>query len=314
MHTSSPLISILIPTYNRPKSLVRLIERINMSKHDDIEIVIVDDNSEEKNWLDLKEIADLHYNVKLFRNQNNIGLTQNWNKTIEYSNGTWLSFICDDDIYKEDAISRIRNLIKDITKPCLILQSFEIATTTEWFEKGSETAKNITLPPASGQFWHREITDHLGGFDERIKYCPDAEFWTRIAYHYSVLKIKNFFVIPYQHDTNYMWSIFRKPDLLENVALSIKISSKYTLGNDYDNPLILENTINDGLWETLRTIINNTFLQKGKMDIFNDYIIKFIKTSFKMKRKTRMIKILFRLILYRFYQPLRPFVKKYSYL
>ncbi|MBT6029273.1 MAG: glycosyltransferase family 2 protein [Crocinitomicaceae bacterium] len=310
MNFSEPLISILIPTWNRPQSLVRLIERINLTKHDDIEIIIVDDHSEEENWLKLKNIASLHNNVRLFRNEQNIGLTPNWNKSIEYAKGTWLSFICDDDIYKEDAFSRIRTLIKDITTPCLILQSFEIETATEWFEKGSETARNTTLPPASGQFWHKEITDKLGGFDVRIKYCPDYEFWLRMAYHYPVLKIKDFFVFPNQHDENYMWEIFRKPDLLENVAFSIKIGSKYTLGKDYDNPSILENNINDGLWETLRTIINNGFLHKNKMDIFNKYIIEFIRFSFKMKRKTRMIKVLLRLILYRFYQPLRPSVKK----
>ena len=152
MNSSEPLISILIPTWNRPQSLVRLIERINLTKHDDIEIIIVDDHSEEENWLKLKNIASLHNNVRLFRNEQNIGLTPNWNKSIEYAKGTWLSFICDDDIYKEDAFSRIRTLIKDITTPCLILQSFEIETATEWFEKGSETARNTTLPPASGQF------------------------------------------------------------------------------------------------------------------------------------------------------------------
>jgi glycosyltransferase involved in cell wall biosynthesis len=310
MNSSEPLISILIPTWNRPQSLVRLIERINLTKHDDIEIIIVDNDSEEENWLKLKNITSLHNNVRLFRNQQNIGMTPNWNKTIEYARGTWLSFICDDDIYKEDAFSRIRTLIKDITTPCLILQSFEIETATKWLEKGPETARNTTLPPASGQFWHREITDKLGGFDVRIKYCPDAEFWLRMAYQYPVLKVRDMFVIPYQHDTNYMWVAFRSPDLLEQVRLSSQISLKYTLGKDYDNPYILENTINDGIWETLRTIVNNTFLQKNKMDIFNKYIFEFIKHSFKMKRKTRMIKVFFRLVLYRFYQPLRTTVKK----
>ena len=313
MYSSAPLFSILIPTWNRPQLLAGLVERINLSKHDDVEIVIVDDNSEEENWLKLKKIALLHDNVRLYRNEQNIGLTLNWNKTIEYARGTWLSFICDDDIYKEDAFSRIRILIKDITEPCLILQSFEIEMDTEWLEKGSETAKSTTLPPASGQFWHREITNKLGGFDVRVKYCPDAEFWLRMAYHYPVLKIKDFFVFPNQHDENYMWEIFRKPDLLENVAFSIKISSKHTLGKDYDNPSILENAINDGIWETLRTIINNTFLEKGKMDIFNNYIIMFIRTSFKMKRKIRMVKVLLRLVLYRFYRPIRPSVKKIKY-
>jgi glycosyltransferase involved in cell wall biosynthesis len=82
MYSSAPLFSILIPTWNRPQLLAGLVERINLSKHDDVEIVIVDDNSEEENWLKLKKIALLHDNVRLYRNEQNIGLTLNWNKTI----------------------------------------------------------------------------------------------------------------------------------------------------------------------------------------------------------------------------------------
>lgn len=314
MGSFPPLISILIPTWNRPQSLVRLIERINTTKHDDIEIVIVDNNSDEKNWLELVAIVPSYANVRLFRNKANIGMTPNWNKTIEYARGTWLGFICDDDIYKEDALLKIRSLIKDISTPCLILQNSVIEKNIEWLEKGMETVNKIALPPASGQFWHREITDKLGGFDKRIKYCPDAEFWLRIAYCYPVLRVRDMLVIPCQHDTNYMWEAFRSPDFLQQVALSIKISSQYTLGENCNNSIMLEYKINDGLWETLRTVLNNTFLQKNRMVNFNMYFVEFVKLSFKMNRKEKMLKALIRLIIFRFYQPLRPSVKKLKFL
>ena len=45
---TTPLISILIPTWNRPQGVISLIERINSAKNSDLEIVIVDDNSEER--------------------------------------------------------------------------------------------------------------------------------------------------------------------------------------------------------------------------------------------------------------------------
>jgi glycosyltransferase involved in cell wall biosynthesis len=310
MNASAPLISILIPTWNRSHSLVRLVERINSTRHDDIEIVIVDDHSDEKNWLKLKNLASLHSNIRLFRNHQNIGMTPNWNKTIEYAKGAWLGFICDDDIYKEDALPRIRAIIGDITTPCLIIQNSEIEKAIEWLEKGKETVNKIALPPASGQFWHRELTDRLGGFDVRVKYCPDDEFWIRMAYFYPVLRVKDYFSISYQHDTNYLWEALRSPDFLQQITLSLTICSQYRLGENDNNSTALENMVNDGLWETLRTAINNTFLQKNKMQNFNLYFVEFIKLSFKMKRKTKMLKALFRLIIYRFYQPLRPSVMK----
>jgi glycosyltransferase involved in cell wall biosynthesis len=311
MDVSAPLISILIPTWNRPQSVVSLIERINSTKHDDIEVIIVDDNSDEKCWLELKGAASLHDNVRLFRNQQNIGMTPNWNKTIEHAKGTWLGFICDDDMYKEDALSRIRALIGKITVPCLIIQNSQIEKDEEWLEKGVETVNKMALPPASGQFWHREITDKLGGFDKRIKYCPDDEFWVRMAYYYPVLRVKEMLVNPYQHDTNFMWEIFRRPDFLQQVTLSIKIRSQYSLGENCNDSALLEYKIKDGLWETLRTVINNTFLTKQiRLATFTMYFVEFVRLSFEMKRKTIMLKAILRLIIYRFYQPVRPLVKK----
>ena len=293
MDASTPLISILIPTWNRPQALFRLVEHINSTKHDDIEIVIVDNFSDEKNWLELKNITSLHNNVRLFRNEQNIGMTPNWNKAIEYAKGTWFGFICDDDMYKEGALARARTIIENITSPCLILQNSEIASDTEWLEKGVETVNKIALPPASGQFWHREITDKFGGFDKRIKYCPDDEFWLRMAYNYPVFRVKDMFVISYQHETNYMWVAFRSPDFLEQIALSIEIRSIYTLADNYHNSELLNYAINDGLWETLRTVINNTFLQKKiGMETFKKYFLEFVRLSFKMKRKRTKVAII----------------------
>ena len=308
---TTPLISILIPTWNRPQGVINLIERINSAKNSDLEIVIVDDNSEEKNWLELKNVASRHKNVRLFRNTHNVGMTNNWNKTIEYAKGTWLGLIHDDDIYKEDALLRLRSYIDKMKAPCLIIQNFNIETPTEALAKGVETVNKMLLPPASGQFWHRDITDKLGGFDKRIKYCPDDEFWVRIGFHYPILKVKDFFVISYQHDKNYMWEIFRSPDFLDQVALSQKERLKYSLGERYKNPILLEYYIKDGIWETLRTLINNTFLTRQmKIDAFIMYLVKFIKLSFELKRKQRMLKIFLRLVVYKFYQPIRPFAKK----
>jgi glycosyltransferase involved in cell wall biosynthesis len=311
MNLSQPLISILIPTWNRPDSLSQLVTRINSFKFSNLEIIIVDNKSEEKNWLKLQNIASLHENVRLYQNITNIGMTPNWNKAIEYAKGTWLGFICDDDMYTEDSLLRLRDLVQDIKTPCLILQNSDIKQPKEWMEKGMATYKTIALPPASGQFWHRELTDTLGGFNEEIKYCPDAEFWLRLGHYYPILKVKDFFAIPHQHKTNYMWEAFRSPDFIEQVTLSIKISAKYNLGKDSENPALLEYEVNDGLWETLRTVVNNSFLDKDQSDIFYKYYKEFIKLSIRMGRTDKMLKTFIRLSIYKLYLPFRPFVKKY---
>jgi glycosyltransferase involved in cell wall biosynthesis len=251
----------------------------------------------------------MHRNVRLYRNSVNIGMTPNWNKAIEYARGQWIGFMCDDDMFKPDSIKRVRQLILTASRPCLILQNSSIGFDREWIEPGVAAANRVALPPASGQFWHREVTEKLGAFDERVKYCPDAEFWLRLAYHYPVLLVRDYLVIPYQHDTNYMWEAFRSPDFLEQVTLSTKLSSQWLLGESASDRKLVQYQIDDGIWETLRTVLNNTFLKRGKMKKFPRYFFEFIRYSFAMNRKWVMVKTIFRLPLLRAKELVRSAIK-----
>lgn len=311
MNSGSPLISIVIPTWNRPELVDRLVRVINASgSANDLEIVVVDNASAENNWEHLTIIAGAHKNIRLYRNSVNIGMTPNWNKAIEYACGEWIGFMCDDDMYKPDSITRIREIIAKAPGPCLVLQNSGISADCDWLEPGVQTAGKITLPPASGQFWHRELTEKLGSFDERIKYCPDAEFWLRLAYHYPVLRVRDYLVIPYQHDTNYMWEAFRSPDFLQQVTLSITLSSQYTLGEKYSDARLVQERVDDGLWETLRTVLNNTFLRRGKMKNFPHYFVEFIKVSIKMGRLGLMARTVLTLPIKRAKELLRGLVRQ----
>lgn len=300
-------LTIAIPTRNRPHFLSKLIDEILAQKINlNIEIVIVDDCSSEENWNLIKEIWKKDSCVKLFRNKKQLGLTLNWNKSISYSSGQWICLMCDDDMFKPRALERIKYLISESEKPCLILQNANIGTDTEWLEPSTLSAIKVALPPASGQIWHRELSEKIGLFDIRIKYCPDAEFWPRFAYHYPVLLVKEYFVIPFQHDTNAMWENLEKEDFLEQIALSIDLISKWHLGIDYNDKEKVKRFIDNGIWETLRTTLNNCFLTKGKMKKFLYYFFEFIKYSFKTRRILQMLITVINLPILRLKDFLRP--------
>jgi glycosyltransferase involved in cell wall biosynthesis len=300
MSITSPLISIVIPTWNRPVLVSKLVEWINAKDTcGDIEIVIVDNHSTEENWSQLQKITSMGKYVKIYRNSQNIGMTPNWNKAIKNATGQWIGFMCDDDIFRSDSIRRIRGFIGMAQNPCLILQNSTIHDEYEWIQPGVTAAKRVALPPASGQFWHRTITEKLGGFDERVKYCPDAEFWLRLAYHYPVLLVRDYFVIPCQHNTNYMWEAFRSQDFLEQVSISARLSSQWLLGREVSDQELVQSQIDDGIWETLRTVLNNTFLKPAHMNNFSYYFCEFVRYSFLLKRKKLMVKTVAKLPLLR---------------
>jgi glycosyltransferase involved in cell wall biosynthesis len=272
MNTRKKL-SILIPTLNRVESVLTAIESIGAKNHSKIEIIVVDNCSSKDIYSELEtKLTDMK-NIKLYQNKSNIGMVKNFNECIKYATGEWLSLMCSDDQYSEGAVLRILKLIQKVKYPTLIIQDPTLKDELQNFSKGSETAGRLRLPIASGNIWHSEITKNLGGFDERIKYSPDAEFWPRIAYNYPVLKIKQPTAVYNKTDSNYGYKTWRKEDFLEQAELLSRVNCNYCgdLTESQKNKMV-----HQGINQTLITILYNTVFSKNERHLFKKYLKIFL--------------------------------------
>jgi len=233
---NSPLLSVMIPTINRVDSVIRGIESIGIEKG--VEIVIVDDGSEDAVYRALQERLAGQAGVSLFRNPSNLGLVKNWNECIRRSRGQWLSLLCSDDYFRAGAIRRILGLIAK-APPRLIIQAPHIGEGEMLLSAGHDCAATIRLPIASGNVWHSSISRAIGGFDEELKYSPDAEYWYRIANDYDVLQVKEPFAEYVCHDANYMWDTWRKKDFIDQVRILARKNAAY-IQNDNSSTAIAE--------------------------------------------------------------------------
>lgn len=266
-----PLLSIVIPAFNRVKSLTSLIESIG-PKHDDLlEIVITDDSDNPQISDSLKLVCSDYPNIFLYKNQENLGMVKNWNECIKKASGKWICFMCDDDLFYPDGVDRIIELIKNNDTPCLIVQSPQSETSVGYYKSGVETVKHLKLPLVSGNVWHREITDYLGCFDERIMYSPDAEFWYRIAYNYPVIKVKKPFAQYISHENNYAYTTWEKKDFLDQVGLICSINALYFYGEHAITSEHMLEEIERAKKETINTILSTTCMLKNKTKIFKQY-------------------------------------------
>lgn len=273
---NNKILSILIPTWNRVEAVIKAIKSVGQENQDFVEIIVVDNHSPKNIYDELQKELSIYKNVKLYRNESNIGMVKNWNKCIEYSTGEWLSLMCSDDEYVTGAITIILNLLRQYSEPFLLIQDPSIKNELEQHKAGYETAKSLKLPIASGNIWHRSITEKLGGFNTRIKYSPDAEFWVRIAYSYSVIKIKSPIAIYHETNSNYMWETWEKDDFLEQVEL---IS---TIINSHDPTLTKQQkkiNIDVSVTQTILTILFKTIQEKERIKIFRKYFFLFIKKN-----------------------------------
>ena len=107
------LISVIIPTYKRPKMLGRAIESILMQTYKNIEIIVVDDNDENSEFR--KETEDFmkryknNPKVRYVKHRTNKGGALARNTGIRIANGKYISFLDDDDEYLPEKIKKQLN-------------------------------------------------------------------------------------------------------------------------------------------------------------------------------------------------------------
>lgn len=90
------LVSILIPTYNRPEKTIRAVYSALQQTYSDIEVVVTD-NSDDNRTKDLLESICNDERVKYYKNDGNIGLLNNWKKALNIAKGSFVKILFSDD-------------------------------------------------------------------------------------------------------------------------------------------------------------------------------------------------------------------------
>ncbi|MDD2870856.1 MAG: glycosyltransferase [Candidatus Gracilibacteria bacterium] len=117
MENKQPLISILIPTYNRPEYLKECINSVLTQKgfnNNELEIIISDNSTNNDTKIIVeKVIIDYLDKIIIFnKNSSNIGMIGNWNKLLELKSGKYFIFLSDDDkFYNDNSLKILYDLI-----------------------------------------------------------------------------------------------------------------------------------------------------------------------------------------------------------
>ncbi|MZQ84126.1 glycosyltransferase [Paenibacillus sp. 5J-6] len=105
----NPLVSILIPTYNRPHYFEQALQSAFNQTYDNIEI-IVSDNSDN----DLTELVVQKYQmmpggtkIKYYKNPQNLGPIGNQQQSLNLANGEFINYLMDDDLFHLQKIEKM---------------------------------------------------------------------------------------------------------------------------------------------------------------------------------------------------------------
>lgn len=115
---SNPIVSIIIPTYGRPKALKTAIDSCINQTYTNIEIIVIDDNNVSSNArTETEELINNNYRnnkkVVYLQMPQNGGAPKARNYGISKSKGKYVTFLDDDDEYYENSVEKRVKFIEE---------------------------------------------------------------------------------------------------------------------------------------------------------------------------------------------------------
>jgi len=191
-----PLVSICIPTYNRPEALARVVESMLRQTYSPIEIIVTDDGDAEKTRAALGPLLE---KIRYEANEKRLGLYANWNRSIELARGELVASYHDHDHYAPTVVERSVELFRKRASVGIV----HVATAMVWEDGRRREFLHRDLPEiadgrwfAKRQAWRwpsyvahgsimvrRDLYEKLGKFDEHLGFAADMEMLNRFCLH-----------------------------------------------------------------------------------------------------------------------------------
>lgn len=116
-YKTQPLVSVIIPTYNRPTYLREAIESVVQQTYQNIEIIVSDNCSPENPEAIVDSFQDSR--LQFWRNTTNIGSFANAINSFKKARGKYVANLCDDDLWEKDFLEKLVSQLE--ANPNLVL-------------------------------------------------------------------------------------------------------------------------------------------------------------------------------------------------
>lgn len=184
---SSPLVSAIITTHNRADLLPRAIWSVFNQSYPAIELIVVDDGSEDQTPGVIADFQKKH-SIHLIRNEKALGSCKARNQGIEHAQGDFIVGLDDDDEWHAD---RITTLLKeyDDAYACITSNDKLISANRSvvWHKKKIIHLNDLLFSNHVGNqvLAKRERVLSLGGYDESLEAAQDYDLWIRLCEKYG---------------------------------------------------------------------------------------------------------------------------------
>ncbi|HXD76351.1 MAG TPA: glycosyltransferase family 2 protein [Puia sp.] len=111
--TESPLVSVVLGTYNGETFLEEQLRSVLAQTWEHLEIIAIDDCSTDRTVAILREYAAKDSRIRVVVNEQNLGFIRNFEKGARLSTGKWIAFCDQDDFWLPEKVERMVREIGD---------------------------------------------------------------------------------------------------------------------------------------------------------------------------------------------------------
>ncbi len=212
------LVSICIPTYNRPDLLKAALESCYKQTYRNFEIIISDNSTDNKTKDFIEEMHDQRINYH--KNEKSTDSFSNIIKILTYTKGVYVKYLLDDDLLEPECLERMVFAMEENPTVGVIMAPLKIIDVSgqriyptfylikrmkhlykymnhDGFVSGKTILKDFLtrVYPCcvpSGIMYRKECFEKLGTFNKSFKFINDIEICMRIATEYDFYYIDTY--------------------------------------------------------------------------------------------------------------------------
>lgn len=196
-----PLVSIILPTYNRKHVIKKAVESVLNQTYRTFELIIIDDGSKDGTYNFIKNFSDKR--IKIIKLNKNCGQSHARNIGIKRSKGEFIAFQDSDDFWHKNKLEEQIQYFLDSKDP-------KLGVVYCLFERIIGPSKRVLFPKPNlkkleGDIHKillntamiglptavikKECLDKLGGFDESMPALEDQDLFLRLSkqYHFGFI-------------------------------------------------------------------------------------------------------------------------------
>lgn len=228
----SPLVSVILPTYNRPEFLPEAVKSVADQTYKNIELIVVDDHSPQPSREAIDETITSDLDFRYIRHDINKGANEARKTGIRASTGELLAFLDDDDVWKK---SKIEQQVEGFRKGA---NDLGVVYTGQQYVNREGRITYLHIPDLNGTVTkqmlrgepvgnfssimvRRDFLDEVGMPDGRLPSWQDREWLLRLSRHCTFEPV-------------------REPLVVRRFVADEQISDNYEAKRDVSYPLFLE--------------------------------------------------------------------------